>query len=465
MTIKELKGPKTLPVLGNAHQIELDQLHLQVEEWSKEFGDQFRLNLGPKKVIVVTDPGLIHGILKQRPDKFRRMAKMDNVLRESGFNGVFNEEGETWKIHRKLVAKGLDVKHQVAFFEQMLAVVERFKKKLDRAAKSDQAYDIQKDLIRFTVDVTTILAFGYDMNTLEQEGHVIQDHLEVVFPTIFKRINAPIAWRKYWKTKSDKAFDASLDEIIKWIEVFIDDTRKRFEQDPSLKNDPKNILESLLVEAEQSDQLNDKDVIGNLLTILLAGEDTTAHSIAWLIYQLSGRDELISELQDEVQSVLGEDRWLTTFQSQHELPLLDATVKESMRLKPVAPLLLVSALEHIQVGEFIFEEGQAILINSRKGARDERHFQQAEEFNPKRWMENTGKCPVHNPDATIPFGSGARYCPGMNLAMTEIRMVMSMILRNYEFELVTPKEEVYEIMSFTMMPSKFKVLLKPRIET
>lgn len=167
--------------------------------------------------MVVTRPSLINKISEERPDYFSRGKKLNDVLREGGVNGVFNTEGDEWRKHRILIAKFLDVKHQQSFYPNLVGKENRLKRKFDAVAESGEPYDIQKDLFRFTVDVTKDHAFVYDVNTLEQEGGVIQDQMELIFPTIFKRINSPIPWHKLIRSRSDREFDLAVQEMNKLL--------------------------------------------------------------------------------------------------------------------------------------------------------------------------------------------------------------------------------------------------------
>ena len=323
---------------------------------------------------------------------------------------------------------------------------------------------IQQDLLRFTVDVTTSLAFGYKMNTLEEEGSVIQEHLEKVFPMIFKRINAPIPFWRYYKSKNDKVFDNAVTEINKLIDEFIASGKERLAAQPVLKEKPANFLESLLIAAEEEEHITDEDVRGNLLTILMAGEDTTAHTLAWAIYLLALHPEIQTKIHEEAVAVLGENNWLKNYNSNNELVYTEAVASETMRLKPVAPLLFHEPIEDVEVNGYSFKKGAKLLIQSRHMGMQEENFTDPEKFNPERWIAHQqGKCPMgHNTKAYLPFGAGARFCPGKNLAMLEMKLVLSMLMKSFKVELITPKEDVKEVMAFTMMPSSYQVKLIKR---
>ena len=464
ITFKQLPGPKGLPIIGNINQVKLNELHAYFENWATEFGDVFKVVLGPTKFTVVAKPEIIQQLLKARPTEIRRMSKMDKILQEEGVNGLFNVEGEDWKIHRRIVTKGLDVKHQQQFFPSMTITAERLLSKMFIAADTNSNYIIQDDLSRFTVDVTTSLAFGFEMNTLDQKGGVIQEHMEKLFPMLFKRINDPFPLYKIYRSKKDKEYDLALIEIEKQVDLFIKAGRQRLEKNPLLKDTPQNFLEAILVAAEEENVFSDKEIKGNLLTLLLAGEDTTAHSLAWAITLISQHPQVMQKLQEEADEIVGSDVCLKNYSDNTKLTYTDAVINETFRLKSVAPILLLEPTADIEIDNYSFKKGAKIVVATRHGAISDDYFTESKEFNPDRWLKKSeSKCPMHNTDAFLTFGSGPRFCPGKNLAVLEMKLVLSMIMKNFSLEMITPVNEVKEIMAFTLMPSKFEVRLKRRV--
>lgn len=461
ITFEQLTGPRGLPLVGSAFDIKLSDMHNQLEEWADEYGPVYRLKIGPTRITVVTEPSIIQTVLRDRPDTFIRMKKMDDILRENGVHGVFNAEGEEWKLHRAMVAKGLDVKHQKSFFPQMLTTLERLYNKWERNATNGEEVNIQQDFLRFTVDITTTLAFGFEMNTLEEKGGVVQDHMEKIFPMIFKRLNAPIQWHKLLRSKSDREFDHAREEIFALIDTFIEKGKERLIQHPELRENPENFLDAILVAAEQEEAFGNVEIRGNLMTLLMAGEDTTAHTLAWSIFLLTKNPEWQSWLRDEADELLGENKWVNDYALTQQFERVDGVANETMRIKPVAPLLLFEPTEDVVIDGYFFEKGSRMLVQTRHAAMADSSFEKATEFNPKRWLK-ASRCPVHSMEAFVPFGGGPRYCPGRNLAMLEIKMVLSMLFKNFEVEMITPHEKIDEIMAFTMMASDYKVRLKHR---
>jgi cytochrome P450 len=232
-TLSDLPSPRGLPLLGNALQLDPSRMHLILEKWAEELGSVFTIGLGPKRIFVCSDPDLLQTALRERPDRYRRFAPVESVIKEMKANGVFSVEGEAWRPQRRLVMQALASKHFSAFFPVLKDITERLRKKWEHSARAGQVVDMTKDLVRFTVDATTALAFGQDPNTIEESGNVIQEHLAEIFPMIMKRINAPMPLWRYFKLPSDRKFDRSLLAVHNHVEQLIERSRKRMRDQPS----------------------------------------------------------------------------------------------------------------------------------------------------------------------------------------------------------------------------------------
>ena len=124
-------------------------------------------------------------------------------------------EGDEWRVQRKVVAQALNSAHINRFFPKLHATTERLLRHWHKAAAANESVDLCRDLMRYTVDVTTQLAFGVDFNTLESDGPVLQHHLDKVFPIVHRRINTPFPYWHYLKLPSDRELDKALDTVKK----------------------------------------------------------------------------------------------------------------------------------------------------------------------------------------------------------------------------------------------------------
>jgi cytochrome P450 len=126
MRISDLPGPRGVPLLGNALQIDSASLHLTAEKWSRSYGEVFRFRIGPRQLVVLSNPETIATALRDRPDGFQRTTRMSRIAKDMGFNGVFSAGGETWRRQRPMVMAGFDPGRTKAYFPGLVKVTNRF---------------------------------------------------------------------------------------------------------------------------------------------------------------------------------------------------------------------------------------------------------------------------------------------------------------------------------------------------
>lgn len=458
--LDELPAPRGLPLLGNLHQLDLPRLHQVLEDWCAKLGSPFLMRFGRQKIFVSADAELLQSVLRERPERYRRVRSIESVLNEVGGNGVFSVEGEAWRPQRKLVMQALNATHFRGFFPTLQAITARLHRRWLGAAQRGDTVEMSSDLVRFTVDVTTALAFGEDPNTLEQDGNVIQDHLALVFPTIFARINAPFPYWRTLKLPRDRRFDRAMAAINGHVQKLIEGARRRMRDQPVAT--PRNVLEAMLAARDEPGSgLSDADVQANVLTLLLAGEDTTAHTLAWTLYFLAQSAPLQAQLHQSALAVLGDAHVCPTFEGVRQLDVFEAAANEATRFKPIVPLLFLEPLADVQLSGVAVPAGTPLFFVLRPAMLDERHFADAAQFRPERWAAGHDVQP-HDVRAYVQFGAGPRVCPGRHLAAVEIRLVLSMLARNFSMQLATDPAAVREVMAFTMMPSAMPVCLTQR---
>lgn len=459
--LDELPTPRgTLPGLGNLHQLDPARLHERLERWHAEIGGSFVMRMGPKKVFVCADPDLLQTVLRERPERYRRMRQVEACLAEMQGNGVFSVEGDAWLPQRKLVMSALNATHFRGFFPVLQSITARLHRRWHAAAARGDTVDMTDDLVRFTVDVTTALAFGEDPNTLDSEGDVIQRHLAQVFPMLMQRINAPLPYWRCIKLPRDRAFDRAIAAIDRHIDGLIDRARKRMRDEPAPA--PRNLLEALLAARDEPGSgLGDGEVKANVLTLLLAGEDTTAHTLAWTVFFLAQKPEWQQQLHNAAQAVLGDAPVCPDHERLRQLDLLEAAANEATRLKPIVPLFFLEPNVDVVLGGVALPAGTPLIFLLRPGMLRDERFADAASYRPSRWLHDHAGL-AHDARAYVQFGAGPRVCPGRHLAGVEIRLVLSMLLRHFTLQLAVDPAAVREVMAFTMMPSAMPVRLALR---
>ena len=462
--VSTLPGPKGWPLLGNFTQINFNEFHAQLERWADEYGDLYRFRLGPAEFLVSSDLDTINEILRERPHSFGRRVALERIFSELGFNGVFSSDDENWKRQRKIVITALNSSHLHQFYDSMRATTERLQRRWTRAAHTGETVDLCDDLMRYTVDVTTQLAFGIDFNTLETDGPIIQTHLDKVFPGLNRRLGSPIPYWRLFKLQQDRELDAAVAAIHTQVKEIVAQCRVRMRELPALSQEPTNFLEAMIAaQASEGLQFSDEDIVANMFTLLLAGEDTTANTLAWAIKYFIELPEEFQRVRREIDEVLGATQVPMTHQDLVRFRLVEAFANETMRLKPVAPLTVAESKHDLELAGYAVKPGTAVVLLNRRIALSARNFSNPETFALDRWLEkgnSDGR--VHNARAFLPFGGGPRFCPGRNLALYEIKAVLAMFCRNFEAELVDPSREIEELFAFTMSPTNLFVRIRHR---
>jgi cytochrome P450 len=197
--------------------------------------------------------------------------------------------------------------------------------------------------------------------------------------------------------------------------------------------------------------------------MLLAGEDTTANTIGWMMHFMVEQPQLQVGMRQEADRVLGDHPRPASYAMAEALPYIEAVAHEAMRLKPVAPFLAMEANHDIAVADIDVKAGTIVFLVMNHPATQEKNFHDPQAFRPERWLEAESRaCPGHNPKVFMPFGGGPRYCPGRHLAMLEIKMVGAMLARNFEVARAPGTPATEERFSSTLAPKNLFVTLRQR---
>lgn len=466
--VADLPGPRGLPLLGNALQLKPHDLHQTLEDWAHAHGPMFRFAFAGVEAVCVADPGLMNEILRQRPKGFTRSRRLSTLIDELGFKGVFSAEGEAWRRQRKLVMRALTPEAVKHFFPIIDTVTQRLEAKWRAAAAQGATVDVPHDLKCYSIDVTTWLSMGVDVDTLTHADNPLQSDVEYWFSTIGRRLAALVPYWRYVKLPADRRTDATLQRLEAAVVAFIAEARARLAADPALRAKPRNILEALVAARDEpGSEFTDADVRGNVATMLFAGEDTTANAMSWLLYHLAGEDEVAARVAAEADALLGPATRVEQFGQFDALAYLEATAVESMRLKPIAPLQGVTTTAPMNLAGLQVPAGQLIFLMSRVVATSAAHFAEPLRFKPERWLgegagENQGERIDDTRRKIFPFGGGPRYCPGRYLAMVEIKAVVAMALRNFTLQLAVQPADIKERLNFTMGPESLPLRFVPR---
>jgi cytochrome P450 len=470
--IRDLPGPRGLPLIGSLHKTwRIGRAHIVVEEWADRYGPLYKFHVGRRLMVVVSDPEEINRVLRERPEGFRRWREIEAGFQEIGFPGVFSVEGEVWRRQRQLVVKALNTNHLHRHFHAIRVATERLHRRLTDAARGGQPVNLTQILTAYTVDVTSTLAFGHDLNTLEHGDGELQQHIQRAFKMLNFRLFFPVPYWRWIKLPADRELARSVQHLHNAVLGFIAQARERMSERPERFEEPENFLEAMLAAQREDGTFTDEEIIGNVFALLIAGEDTTAHTMAWTSWFLAQHPDAQTRWAQEARDVLGEAPYPTDPGTVALLPYGEAVLRESMRLKAVANGTTVEALTDTTIRDTRIPAGTRLILEFRHVSRGAG----GPEYHPERWLNDNENGNHGDGNGTqgadrqpsqkefLAFGAGPRFCPGRNLAFLESKTAMAMIARNFQIELDDTAGPVTELFTFTTIPRGLRVRLRERV--
>ena len=501
MQMHQLPTPRGLPVLGQLLDLSKPDIYRVLEDWAPEHGPMFTVRMPGREVLVIADGELARQVIRARPTKFARYRVMRDVIEEIGVKGVFTAEGEAWRRQRRLVMAGFNSRALLASFDRVADITLRLRDHL--RAKNGEPVDVVGDLMRYAIDVTGVVALGRDFDTIRRGPDVLRNHLQIVFPSVARRMAFPLP---YWRYGIKLAEDRRLEESIRAVsEIVFDLIREaRARLDAGDIDTPRNMIEALLLARDDDDAsshregssptgqspagppsefersalaasagprgrskqlaggklLTDHEVYSNVLSILLAGEDTTANTAAWMLHYAARLPRVAHRLRQEAEAAF-EGEVLTSHDGARKMPYTAAVAYEAGRLRPVGAVLFLEALEGAEVGGVFVPARTPVFVLSRYIMTDARNFGRPDEFLPERWLDDERPADLaHASKLDFSFGGGPRICPGRPLALLETAMVASMVAKGFDLEPATA--EVGERIGFTLGPRNLKLRFHPR---
>ncbi len=456
-TTADLPGPRGMAFLLEAVAFRPNALHLAIERWCARYGPVFTMAIPGRRAVVFSDPDVIARALRERPAVYRRIGLIEDVFEEMGINGVFSAEGEAWRAQRRTVAAAVDAKHVRAFFPTLARVTRRLERRWLAAAARDEPTDVLREAMLYTVDVTTNLAFSYDMNTLEEPASPIQHDLERLFPMINRRIALPYPYWRHVRLPADRALDRSLVALRQRIDGMVAETRERVASSGTTGPRERNFLESAVTQAPGAPELSSRDIFANVVNLLLGGEDTTASTLAWALHYIGERPAVAARLAAEADDVLGAADVVPRIEDVARLRYHDAVVMETLRLRPVAPVLALEANVATELGGVALPPGTVVSLLLRPSALDERRFPRAHAFEPERWLADAP------PPETFAFGAGPpAVVPRAQSRARRARGRVVDDLKNFEVGPCGDRRKVTENYALTMFPKNLRLRLRAR---
>lgn len=394
----------------------------QFTELQQLYGDIVRFNVGPILVYLINDPEMIKYIVQDNNKNYVKGMGLRRAKILLG-DGLLTSEGAFWRRQRRLIQPTFHRQQLQAFAETMVACTLELRQRWDARAGRDLTFDVAGEMMRLTLDIVTRTLFGAHLPAAEAERvaqvfppllRVFEYRVVIPFDGV-ENLPLPIV-RRY------KGYIQQLDEIVYGI---IQQRRAAGEQRQDLLG-----LLMAAQDEETGEQMTDDQVRDEVMTLFLAGHETTANALTWAWYLLGLHPAARAHLQTELDQVLAGRP-----PSAADLPRLVYTrwvIDEALRLYPPAWIISREPLADDVVGGYHVPAGATVIMSPYLVQRHPAYWDAPELFRPERFAPEAG---ANRPRfAYFPFGGGPRLCIGNHFALTEATLILATIAQRYHLE-------------------------------
>ncbi|MEQ1548208.1 MAG: cytochrome P450 [Chakrabartia sp.] len=417
--------PKTLPVIGNLHQIPKSGLIQHLMEVSRDFqaGGVFKLYFGSYVSLWINKPDLVAELCDET--RFRKIPgpglRAVRAFAGDGLFTAFSEEPNWGKAHRILLS-AFSQRAMRGYYDLMLEVCDALVDKWT----GETGHDIMvaDDMTRLTLDSIAIAGFGYRFHSFTKPE--LDPFLEALgtalIETMHKTTRLPIQQR--FATKSQAKLDAAIEEMNTLVDNVIAERRAHPVESGDLLN-----LMLTAKDPESGETLDDLNIRYQVLTFLIAGHETTSGMLTFAFYQLLRYPHILAQAYAEVDRILP-DNTRPEYAHVAQLDVIERILKETLRLWPTAPAFSVGPFEdEIVGGKWHLKKNRPVNVLTPALHRDPDIWDDPEDFSIDRWLPEAEA--ARHPHAYKPFGNGARACIGRQFAMVEAKLAMAMILHKF----------------------------------
>ena len=402
---------------------------------ARTFGDIVYYKVGPLRVYQVSHPDFARQVLVDEPEKFHKPRLIRNAFKPFAGEGLLTSDGALWKQQRKLIQPAF---HHRALGTYADVMVGHARRTADALTDGEQV-ELQAEMSALTLPIVVECLFGGDVTRYATE---VGELMVAVLDASNHRLNSALrlpSWVPTPRHLRESRAMRRLDEILRELIA----ARRA-------SSDERHDLLSILLTAVDQDsgaRMSDRQLRDEMMTLFLAGHETTANLLTWTWYLLSQHAAEDAALLEELDRVL-EGR-APSIADLPNLPRTEMIVREALRLYPPAPGVAREPIEDVTIGGYAVPKGSLITVNTFAMQHDRRFFPHPDRFDPDRFAPGwEQRMPRY---AYLPFGGGPRVCIGNAFAMMEARLILAAIAQRWRFVL-EPGQVVRPMQLVTVRP-------------
>ncbi|XP_044146869.1 cytochrome P450 2C15-like [Bufo gargarizans] len=456
-------GPPPLPIIGNAHILDIDKPQNTLMQLTEEYGTVFSMQLGRTKTVILCGYDTIKDALVNYAEYFGARPHAPMFSAATNDYGLLFSNGENWKVMRKFTIStlrdyGMGKK---TIEDKIIEESECLIKKLRsyEGKPFDDLTIINSVTTNIIVSFLLNKRFDYEDPTVLKLINIINENIRILntpwimlynsYPFLAKLL--PGAHNKFLENVNE------FRSFVRW--AF---TKQKNELDV---NDQRNLIDAFLVKQqegkkESTEYFHNGNLTSLLIDLLVTGTETVSATLRWAILLMIKYPEIQQKVQNEIEQVIGSARPQMTHKKQ--MPYTDAVIHEIQRFADVIPAVLHSATQDFTFRGYFIPKGTHVITLVHSILRDKKHFEEPEKFDPGRFLDSDGNFKKN--EAYIPFLLGKRSCVGENLATMEVFLFFTSLLQNFTLHPLPGAElDLSPGLGFTSIPKPHGLFAVPRI--
>jgi len=398
-----------------------------LQKHQKIYGDIFTFRVANRRLIFINHPDYIRRVLQENPRNYKKSQayrKLSLLLGE----GLFTSEGEYWQSQRRTIQPAFH-RNQIKTYAQAMhdlsmLMIERWKSEKEVELTAEMTHVTLRIISKTMLDIT-----------LDKEDQVVEEHLPFALKFMVNRITSPLASPLWIPTKENLKFKKAVSVLDELINKIIQYKKQNLSID---------LLSQLilLINEETGKGMTDRQLRDEVMTIFLAGHETTAMGLIWTLNHVLRDDAIKQQLLNEVKSIKNPWDGVGSY-------FLQNVISEALRIFTPVWILSREASGKDFLGEYKIRKGDRIIFSPYIVHRHPEFWENPEIFNPDRFAMP----PAHR-FAYFPFGGGPRVCIGQHFAIMEMTILLVNILKHFPEMRLKSRKEVGFDYSITLRPDR-----------
>ncbi|XP_025154262.1 cytochrome P450 4C1 [Harpegnathos saltator] len=464
-----LPGPKAYPIIGNAYyffQTSFDDLLPSLYKLVDIFPSPFRLWMGNKLIIIISEPDQAKTILQSR--YCLNKSKFYDIFKPWMGTGLFTAPASKWVRHRRMLTTSFNTNILRVFCDTFVKQASIFMEKLEHMTNDE--IDLDHHLATCTLDIVYDTLLGINLESQSNKNNQYAKAVSRLKNIVIHRLrniflHSDMIFNLTTLNREQQKHINYLNSVAEEV-IQKEDAKNNLHSIKAEYAKPsKRIFLDILMEAsDEGKKFNRKEILDEINTMMTAASDTTAITMYFTIFMLANFPEIQEKVYEELVEIYGTQDPKTVpvkFEDLQHMNYLERVIKETLRLFPIGPIIGRRLDENLQIGEYILPEGAEVGIGIIHMHRNEKYWLNALTFDPDRFLPENMKN-IH-PYCYIPFSNGPRNCIGSRYGMMSMKVLISTLLRTFILK-VDKRMEINEIELKVEMMLASRKPLKVRIE-